>query len=190
MLKLALVMGRQGSGKTTRVCRDIQNHLPWWNFVHRCLGRRGSIEVWPNHFNHMDVGPDGELIFVTGDHLGKTSVPLGTLREQPHVLEFPHSGFIPPDAQRYLNNGRVRTKIFHIELPEAEWRGHGGDVGPITSPDFFMQNTVARGPRSSFDYRADVARIREQIAQSRVPVTTYASTAAMIRPIGRFLLFG
>jgi hypothetical protein len=188
MIRLALVMGKQGSGKTTRVCAGVRKRAGLWNLLHWLRLRPGRIEVRPNHFNHITGDGNGGLVFVTGDHLGKRPEPVADLRNSSYVFEFPHSGYIPPDCNPRLNNERVRAMIFAIELPEAEWRAIPAPTRLITSPEYFMEHGPVIVPRSECDYRADTALIREGIARSGVPARFFASAETMFDPIRDFLL--
>lgn len=188
MIKIAIVMGKQGSGKTTRVCHGIQRQLRLWRLVHRCLLRRGTIHNRPDFYNHIAINRDGRAVFVAGIPHGRTTHRVDDLEEARYILEFPHSGYIPPDCHLHLNTGRIRTRIFAIELAEATWRGIGGIAGLMKSPDYFMDHGPALAPREDCDYRAETARIRDDIARSRVPATYYSNPETLIAPIRNFLL--
>ena len=115
--RLALILGKQGSGKTTRIMEGLRDLPPPLEVA----GGLESVRVIPNHYNHVTYDADGDLAFVAGEHLDKTMTKVASLHGL-HALEFPHSGYLPPGCNRDLNNGSIETRIFHLELPEAVWK--------------------------------------------------------------------
>jgi hypothetical protein len=188
MIKIAFVMGKQGSGKTTRVAHGIERRLWLLNLVHRCARRPGKIRVLPNYFNHMALDARRGLVFVTGAQHGKRTQSLADLEDGRYLLEFPHSGYVPPGSNEHLNTGRIRSRIFAIVMPEPAWMRIGGDVGEMTSPGYFLERGPKIVSRHDCKYLAETARIREEIARSRIPATYYATADAAIRPVRDFLL--
>lgn len=189
MQKIALVMGKQGSGKTTRICREFEKCHGFWNRAYRFLFCPDSIHVLSNYYNHISLDHDGRLVFITGIIQGRSVHRLSDLHEQNYIIEFPHSGYIPPNANVLFNTARIRTNIFAIELPEIEWRGIGGSTGLITSPRHFMEQGPGIAPRQECDYKSEIARIRNDIALSNVPASFYESAEPIIKSIRKFFGF-
>lgn len=181
--RLALILGKQGSGKTTRIMESLRDLAPL-----EAAGVLESVRVVPNHYNHITYDGDGDLAFVAGVHLDKAMTKVRSLRGL-HALEFPHSGYLPPGCDRDLNNDSIETRIFHLELPEAVWKGIGGPTGAITSPDYFMAHGRKVETRADCDYGRDIMRIRDEIARSGVPAMRFDNAQAMIEPIRDYLLF-
>lgn len=189
MLRLALVMGKQGSGKTTRVCRAIQRALPGWNLRHWARGRAGTVRVVANHYNHLGFDAGGRLVLVTGIRHGRVAHAIEQLGTRgARIVELPHSGYIPPGAKAQLDGERIRTRIFALELPEAQWRAIGGVTGSMTSPEWFMTRGPLRVPRSECDYAAETARIRREIALSGVPASFHARAEELVEAVRAFVL--
>ena len=181
--RLALILGKQGSGKTTRVMEGLRQLRP----LETAYGLE-STRVLPNHYNHVTYDADGDLAFVAGVHLDKALTKVKSLRGS-YALEFPHSGYLPAGCDRDLNDDSLETRIFQLELPEAVWRGIGGSTGAITSPDYFMANGRKPETREDCDYAGDTRKIRDEIARSGIPAQRFDDPDAMIEPIRDYLVF-
>ncbi len=186
--RIALILGKQGSGKSTRVLSKLgaAPGVEGKDGAFATLSR--TLQILGNHYNHIAYDDDGDLVFVKGVDLGKAACKVKTLRGT-YALEFPHSAYIPPGSNRYLNDELTQTKIFHLELPEATWRSFGGSTGAMTSPEYFMAQGRRIESRQDCDYAKDLARIRDDIARSGVPALRFDSPESMIEPIRDFLLF-
>jgi len=188
MKRLALVMGRQGSGKTTRVCAELKHrfrHRFGWQAIlpHYC-----SISIRDNHYNHIALDQTGSPVFVTGISHGRAQHSIhDALIARLNVLEIPHSGYAPPGINDHFNNRQLCTRAFVIMLPEEIWRSYDQEVGQITLPEYFMQHGPQQSRRVDVDYGRDCERIREDIRNSGIPAEYYASTDEMLKPIVRFL---
>jgi len=181
--RLALIVGKQGSGKTTRVMEGLRGlALP------ETTGGLESVHVAANHYNHLTYDADGDLALVAGVHLDRALTKVRSLRGL-HALELPHSGYLPPGCDRDLNDDSIETRVFHLELPEAVWKGVGGSTGAITSPAYFMEHGRKVETRAECDYARDTTRIRDEIARSGVPAMRFDNAEAMVEPIRDYLLF-
>lgn len=186
MIRLALVMGRQGSGKTTRICAALRQDTAmrparWWSW-------RKPVVVLDNVYNHLARDASGQLAFVSGMTTGRVAHPISThFARGRFVIELPHGGYLPDGCQAVLNRGRLQTRIFVIELPEATWRGFGGTVGCITSAEYFMTRGPLIRPRADCDYAADLRLIRATIAASGIPATYHSSADEAIAAIRAFI---
>jgi hypothetical protein len=180
-------MGKQGSGKTTRVLSALKQSFDAdAQLVHSRVA--DHPEILGNHYNHIAFNANGELVFVGGVHIDRQICKVASLKGT-FVLEFPHAGYIPAGSARHLNNRLIRSKIFCLRLPEAVWKGIGGATGAITSPDYFMIHGRKELSRHDCDYAGDLARIRADIERSGLPVAWFDNADAMIEPIRDFLMF-
>lgn len=186
--KIALVLGKQGSGKTTRVVSALQHSFDFDGRFNQLLDRRNGPQIFGNHYNHIAFDEDGDLVFVEGAHLGKAMCKVKSLQGT-YALEFPHSGYIPVGSNSFLNNQLIQSKIFHLELPETVWRSIGGTTGAVTSPEYFMAHGRKLEKRQDCDYERDLLKIRADIARSGVPAARFENPEAMIEPIRDFLMF-
>ena len=189
MTRLALVMGRQGSGKTTRICAALAQaattRSPW-----RLRWRKPAV-VLANVYNHLIRDPAGQAVLVSGVVAGRVAHPLRThFARGRFVVELPHSGYLPAGINAELNRAGRQTRIFVLELPEAVWRGIGGNVGCITSPDYFMTHGPLLRPRAECDYAADLRLIRETIAASGVPAKYYPTAEQAVADLRAFIDHG
>lgn len=136
----------------------------------------------------MACDETGRLVLLTGMAHGRTVHALtDEVRCGMNALELPHTGYSPASVNAQLNNRHIRTHAFVIMLPEAEWRSYGGDVGLITSPEYFMKHGPLKAPRASVDYAQDCERTRSTIQASGVPATYYSSAREVIQPVIDFL---
>jgi len=186
--RIALILGKQGSGKTTRVLSGLRRSLGFEEQVDGIANGPATIQILSNRYNHITYDDDGDLAFVGGEHLGKTMCKVKTLQGL-YAIEFPHSGYIPPASDRHLNDHRIKSKIFHLELPEPIWRAFEGSTGRVTSPEYFMEYGRKIESRQACNYRADLAKVRDDILQSGVPAVRFDNPDGMIQPILDFLLF-
>ncbi len=188
MKKLALLLGRQGSGKSSRVCAGLRAHFGWrLRWQHR-LPPAWRIDIRANIFNHVTLGPAGEVCLVTGVSLGRAAIPLGEVMHSGRtVLEFPHAAYLPPGIAARLNGGGLETRAFVLMLPESVWRSFDGRVGCITSPEYFMTRGSLKADRDAVDYAADCARIRDDVSASGLAAGYYTTPDALLPDLVRFL---
>ena len=188
MKKLALVMGRQGSGKTTRVCEGLRAHFAWRLRWQHHVPMSWRVDIRANIFNHVAFDPADGARLVTGVSLGRRAIPLDEVLSMGRtVVELPNAGYLPPGITAQLNGGRVETRAFVLMPPESAWRSYGGRVGCITSPEYFMTRGSLKADRDAVDYAADCARIRDTVAASGLPATFYMTPDALLSDLVRFL---
>ena len=181
-------MGRQGSGKTTRVCQELKRRSELRLRWQRYLPASFQLEIRDNFFNHLALDDAGRMTFISGmaDHRKAYLVDKFT-KSGRIVLEFPHSGYLPPNCNGLLNHATLETRIFVLVLPEETWRSYDRDVGVITSPTFFMTHGSRRTMRAAVNYADDCEQIKTAVRASGVPFEIYSSTDEMIEPILQFL---
>ncbi len=187
--RIAFVLGKQGSGKTSRVCRPISRRLLLWNIWHKLRFRPGKIFVWADTFNHLRISDDNEVEFIYEVYRGRGTFGMKELAGGVHIIEFPHSGYFPPNSGDMFNNETINSRIFAIELPEQLWRSIGcPETGEITSPEYFMEHGRSISPRSLCDYQADTKRIRNDILCSGIPFQIFSDAGSMVKSIRDFVL--
>lgn len=188
MKRLALVMGKQGSGKSSRVFVELQRHfslrLRWRAWLPACA----RIELRPNYYNHIARSAAGEAQFILSFHRGRGAhLVSDRLRAGRTALEFPHSAYIPAEIDRHFNRPGLATRIFVLMLPEAIWRSYEGRVARITSPEAFMRDGPEIVERAAIDYAAECERIRADVRASGIPATFHPSADDLARAVIRFL---
>jgi hypothetical protein len=174
--RLALVLGRQGSGKTTRVCAQAA--------IYYKSAMEGGVKVIPNFYNHVSLSDDGAVFFITGIAQGKAAHrQADVLTSERTILELPHSGWLPTGINSKFNTLELETKAFVLMLPEETWRSFHGDVGVILTPELWM----SRGPqivkREHINYQDDCARIRKDVAESGIPAGYFSDAEKMNKAI-------
>lgn len=149
---------------------------------------RKPIIVLDNYYNHLVRDPSGALVIVSGVPHGRVAHPVHRrFARGRFVVELPHSGYLPAGVNAELNRAHWHTHAFVIELPEDLWRGIGGTIGCITSPDYFMAKGALLKPRAACDYQADLRLIRATIAASGLPATYVQSADEAIAAVRTFL---
>lgn len=186
--RLALVLGRQGSGKTTRVCAQAAIHYTKTGETSHFLWNRPRVKLIPNFYNHISLSKDGGVSFITGVADGKTAHRLeDVLTSKCTILELPHSGWLPKGINNKFNTSKLETKAFVLMLPEPTWRSFEGDVGVIMTPEIWM----ARGPeivkREHVNYQDDCARIRKDVVDSGIPASYFPHAEEMTQAIYHYL---
>jgi hypothetical protein len=188
MRKIALILGKQGSGKTTTVCKPIERKMWHWNILYKCHLFPGKIYVSHNRYNHIAIDPvKGRLVFISGIDRKRKATDLNSLPLGAHIIEFPHSGYIPADAHSLFAREGYDARIFVIQLPESLWRSIGGKTGAMTSPDYFMTTGRRELQRSECDYQADLERIHSDVENSNIPFQYYEDAQELIRDVRRFI---
>ena len=184
--RIAFVMGKQGSGKTSRILAGIEQGLASLRLQSMMRLRFDPIRLHANTFNHIEVS-NNELVLVAGMHEGRRRQRLCELHGR-HVIELPHSGYVPPRVMEHFNAAGIHAHVFAIELDEETWRGIGGSTGAMTSPDYFLRHGPRIVPRSECDYPMETARIRSEILLSGIPFTYSRCADEIVQAVRSFLM--
>jgi hypothetical protein len=186
--RLALVLGRQGSGKTTRVCAQAEVYYGG------AIGRRPlsenncNVKVIPNFYNHVSLSDNGDVFLITGAANGKAAHKLEyVLNSERTILELPHSGWLPKGINSKFNTSELQTKAFVLMLIEETWRSFQGEVGVILTPELWMSQGPQVAKREHINYHADCSRIRKEITQSGIPASHFFNAEQMIQEIFHYL---
>ena len=188
MYKIAFVLGKQGSGKSTRICASIRKKLFFWNVWHKLHLRPRRIYLSKNCFNHLHINDVNEVELIYSIRRNREKFKLKELPHGVHIIELPHSGYFPLNSNNLFNTETLCSRIFAIELPEPVWRSIGGETGDMTSPEYFMKKGRSITSRSKCDYQLDINRIRNDIHNSGVPAKFFTSAHEMVNSIREFVL--
>jgi hypothetical protein len=183
-----LVLGRQGSGKTTKVCAQAARHYGRVTTIIRSLRDLSRVKVIPNFYNHVSLSDDGGVFFITGIAQAQAAHRLeDVLTSKRTILELPHSGWLPKGIDSRFNTRELETKAFVLMLPEDIWRSFPGDVGLILTPELWMSGGPQIVGREQIYYPDDCARIRNDVAQSGIPADYFSAAEEMTQAIYRYL---
>lgn len=172
MKRLALIVGKQGSGKSTRVFPALAAHYARRVRWSRWLPLRHRVLLRPNYYNHVTLNAQGGVEFIQGYPRGRRAHALAEVSGCGRVaIELPHSGYLPAGIHATLERAGLVTHVFVLMLQEAEWRSFPGRVGRMTSPEYFMRWGPDIVDRAQIDYAAECARIRADVLASGLPAT-------------------
>ena len=189
-MKIAFILGKQGSGKTTRVCEPALLAKRKWQIARRFQFKSGDITISSNTYNHMELTKTGAVELVTGVHENRRRSSIQDFPEGVIIIELPHSGYMPENVNEKLLLMRIKSKVFLLELEEKQWLSIGGETGDITSPEYFLSQGRSLSPRCECDYKGDTMRIRQDIQKSGIPSKKFNSAEILLKSLRTWVIFG
>ncbi len=189
-MKIAFILGKQGSGKTTRVCQPASLAKQKWQIARRLQLKSGDITISSNTYNHIELTKTGTVELVAGVHENFRRHSIQAFPKGVIIIELPHSGYMPENVYEKLLLMRIKSKVFLLELEENKWLSIGGETGDITSPEYFLSQGRSLSPRCECDYEKDTMRIQQDILKSGIPSKKFSSAEILLKALKTWVIFG